>query len=65
MSQRPPTNLDLGMSKVELDSDIGVSKSNFLLDGRYRDTFPFILFEENSFGKTTEIPFFETEMIGF
>ena len=34
MSQRPPTNFDIGMSKVGLDKEIGISKSNLLLDGR-------------------------------
>ena len=34
MSQRPPDNLVLGMSKLEEDSDIGISKSNCWFDGR-------------------------------
>ena len=65
MSQRPPTKFEIGMSKVGLDSEIGISKSNFLLDGRYRDTFPLILSGVNPFGKTIVIPNFETVIIGF
>jgi hypothetical protein len=40
------------MSKVGLDSEIGISKSKFFIDGLYRDTLPLILFGAKSVGNT-------------
>ena len=56
MSHRPLTKLLLGMSKCEEDNEIDISKSNFWLDGLYKDTFPLIFLKSNSSGKLTLNP---------
>ena len=44
------------MSKFELDMLMGKSKSNCLLDGLYKDTFPFIFCGFIVFGKCISQP---------
>ena len=51
MFQRPPNKRFSGTSKYVSDNEIGISKSNCLLDGLYRNTFPVISFGLNSVGK--------------
>ena len=66
MSHRPPTRLFLGMSKVVAsEREIGISKSNFLLDGLYRDTFHFIFFGTRAAGKTIVTPSLTIVITGF
>ena len=40
MFQRPSNKRLSGMSKLWSDNEIDISKSNCLLDGLYRNTFP-------------------------
>jgi hypothetical protein len=42
MFQRPSNKRFSGTSKYGLEIEIGISKSNCLLDGLYRNTFPLI-----------------------
>ena len=51
MFQRPPNKRFSGTSKYVLEIEIGISKSNCLLDGLYRNTFPLMSEGLNSVGK--------------
>ncbi len=46
------------MSISLLDKEIEISESNFLLDGRYRNTFPFIFKYSKFSGNEIRIPSF-------